>query len=241
MNAKQAMRKAKKLAELEAARKAMEEKEKLDQMEETEKERRYPLWSLLDKLNELTWNGDEDKISACLIEHWPGVREELRRHVSAQGGKKLDFSNVPIDLPEAEKARETDLQTDFFNIMNEMDMYLLNAKKYREMVLFYQDMLELFDLSGGKYKLERDNFRSAIGEAYDRLGEKEKRDQYFTEILEQEPERNDYLAAHYAMLLLEEKDLEKAEAFMADYKDTTDDLMLDRFQWLKELQKETCS
>ena len=114
-------------------------------------------------------------------------------------------------------------------IMNECDMFLLNAEKYEEMIPIFQELLEMRDLSDDQ--LTRDNYISAIGEAYDSLGRKEERDRIFEEQLSQG--RNDYLAAKYAAILLEADELDKAEKLMADYTDSKDELMLYQFEYLK--------
>lgn len=215
MNAKQAMKKAKKLAEQEA------------------KMRLYPLYDFILRMDKLEWTDDE-QAGKYLITHWPYVKEELM--AQRVDGQKLDLDAVKINMPEGVSVDMIQLQIDFSNLMNEADMFFVNAKRYEEMITFFQDMLEMFDLSGENKQLTRDNFTSAIGEAYHELGRKDERDRYFTELLAGQ-ERNDYVAAKYAFTLLEDKDLEKAEKLLANYRDSKDDMMLERLQWLEELKK----
>lgn len=222
MNAKQAMRKAKKLAEQEAATRAKAEQEK-----------DYALYYLILELDKLEWI-DDARAGECLVARWPFVKEELKKQMT--DGQKLDLDTVKIRMPEDASEDEEEMQMDFSNLMNEADMFFLNAKRYEEMILFFHDLLEMFDLEGNRHKLTRDNFSSAIGEAYHELGRKEDFDRYFTELLAGQ-ERNDYVAAKYATTLLEDKDLDRAEKLLSDYRDSTDDLMQERLEWLKELKQ----
>ena len=215
MNAKQAMRKAKKLADQKA------------------KMQLYPLYDFILEMDRLEWKEDE-RAGEYLVAHWPYVKEELM--AQRVNGGKLELKAVKIRIPEGASADTEELQIDFSNLMNEADMFFENAKRYEEMIPFFQDMLEMFDLSGENNKLTRDNFTSAIGEAYHFLGRKEERDRYFTELLAGQ-ERNDYVAAKYAFTLLDDKDLEKAERLLEKYRDSKDDMMLERLKWLDEEKK----
>lgn len=226
MNKKQAMRLAKKMEAEEAARAAMAEEQK--KREEFAKE--YPIYDFTCTLRELEME-DDGTAGIYMVDHWPAVRDAL--NAQRTGGQKLDFDKVHIRMPEDSKEKESMLQMDFVNVMNECDMFLLNADKYEEMIPIFRELLEMRDLSDDQ--LTRDNYISAIGEAYDSLGRKEERDRIFEEQLSQG--RNDYLAAKYASLLLDAEELDKAEKLMADYEDSKDELMLYQFEYLKDLKR----
>ena len=214
MNAKQAMKKAKKLAEQEA------------------KMRMFPLYDFITEMDKLEWKED-DKPGKYLIEHWPYVKEELMEQ--KKDGGKLQMDAVKIRVPDGVSVHMKMLQVDFFNLMNEAEMFFVNAGRYEEGVPFFQDVLDLFDLSGERYRLTRDNYTSAIGAVYSIQGRKEECDRYFSDLLAGQ-ERNDYVAARYATIMLNDMDLEKAETFLADYRDSKEEAMLDVFKRLEELK-----
>lgn len=183
-------------------------------------------------MNKLEWTDDE-RAGEYMVSHWPAVREELKAQM--EDGKKLNMDEVKIRIPDGCEESEEELQVDFANLMNECDMFFQNAHRYEEMIPFFQELLEMRNLENND--LTRDNYISAIGEAYHMLGRKEERDQYFTEVLSQG--RNDYVAAKYAGLLLWDKnaeEVEKARKLLADYQDSKEELMLDRLEMLKDIE-----
>ena len=155
--------------------------------------------------------------------------ENYEEHINQYNVICLDVSGFISEAKRLQKSLEIVPVWMVDAIMNECDMFLLNAEKYEEMIPIFQELLEMRDLSDDQ--LTRDNYISAIGEAYDSLGRKEERDRIFEEQLSQG--RNDYLAAKYAAILLEADELDKAEKLMADYTDSKDELMLYQFEYLK--------
>ncbi len=210
MNAKQAMRKMKK------------------QAKQAERERKYPLYYYITGIEPLIWS-DEKAAAEYHISHWDSVKEELR----SSGSKNL-LDAVPISMPSLRKNEIDNLQTDFFNIINEVDVPLMNEKQYHALLSFYQDILDLFDLSDPKYELEWMNCHCGIGEVMHCQGLKEEGYQVFNTLLKDG--KNDYIAARYASLLLDDMELDQAKALLADYQASKDDMILERLERLKELQ-----
>ena len=222
MNAKQAARAARKLAEKEAAEALLKAQ--------------YPVYFFTEQMTQMIEDHEEEKAAASYIENWNLIRGEIQKQVAQNQGKPIRIDDFQIHVPNGNIRMQQGAEVDFSNLIagGDIEMVLMNTQKYAELKSFAESILSLFDLSDDHYTY--DNFRCAIGEALNGMGLKKERDEYYSSLLS--GERNDYVAAHYAEHLLMDKDITAAENFMKDYLDTSDDIMLDRFRWLEELKSD---
>ena len=172
-------------------------------------------------------NEDEEKVARSFLKYWDGVKAFIKAQNEREGIKSLSDYHVPF---EPSKKIADGLTTDFFNLIWSIDTYLSNTRLYRELISYYQDLLDLFTWS----QYEHDQWLSHMGVAIWKLDPAEG-ERFFKERLN---ERNDVLMFGYAACLMGENRWDEMEERLKGYEDTTDETLLDRFMFLAMHQSE---
>jgi len=159
-------------------------------------------------------NEDQEAVAATFLELWPSARDELK----AMDVHTLDDVVV--------KDSEGDLSIDFFNIVQTMDMYLNNTKRYKEVIAYCDDLLEIFPKDESISR-----FRGVKGEAIHDDGQKEEAYRYFEELMQSSGDEE--IVASYTWILLMDKNYVKAREVLRGFEESESGLIQDRFDWLK--------
>ena len=160
-------------------------------------------------------NENEEIVASTFVEMWPAVRDELK----SMGVHTLE--KVVVD------SFDGDLSVDFFNIIQTMDMYLHNTGRDRELISYCDDLLEIFPEDSNITR-----FRGIKGEAIHDDGRKDEAYRYFDDLME--IYRDEETVGAYTMILLLDKEYAKAREVLRGFEDSKDDLIRERFDWLKE-------
>lgn len=159
-------------------------------------------------------NEDQETVATTFLEEWPKAKEALK----AMDTHTLE--KVPVEDSEG------DLSIEFFNIIQTMDMYLMNTKRYAELITYCDDILELFPNDESLSRL-----RGIKGEAIHDDGRKDEAYQYFEELMASDGDEE--VVASYTWILMHDKEYAKAREVLRGFEGSKDDLIQDRIKWLK--------
>ena len=184
-----------------------------------------------------TFDEDENQVATIFLNHWPKVRDFIRKENKNRKRKcTLDEYKVnwpprklfPKKIGEQMADFGEQIQIDFFNLIQSINDYLNNTRHYQEVIDCSNDFLELFDWS------EDEGFRfiGDIGSAMWRMNPEEG-EAYFKKQLEASG-HNESLTGFYTFELLAEKRWDDAAKALEGYEDSDDPMIQDRFRWLKE-------
>lgn len=174
---------------------------------------------------------DMEKYVESFLLQWPEVKNAIREEYRKQHVFRLPLADFHV--PEVEKFSQPDIDLLFRTILKNMDDQLYDTLHFEELISFSQDMMILFDWSEDASFYE--NLLCNIGDAYDGMGWNDDRDKYYQRLLASG--KNEYIAARYAFCLLSNLETEKAEEVLAPYKDSDDETIIDRLEWLEELKR----
>ena len=159
-------------------------------------------------------NEDEEAVASTFLELWPKAKEELK----AMDVHKLDEVVVGDD--------EGDLSIELFNIIQTMDMYLSNTRRYAELISYCDDILDLFPDDESLTRLH-----GIKGEAIHDDGRRDEAYQYFEELLASD--KDEEVVASYTWILMADKEYVKAREVLRGFENSTDDLIQERIKWLR--------
>lgn len=165
---------------------------------------------------------DEEYISKVFCNLWPKIKKYIEKQNKKVG--KVSLFDFVLDYPDPDVAAE--LSTEFLNLMMSVDMYLENTHRYKELIGFCNDLRELFDNS----EEEESRITGIIGGALWAQDPAEG-EAYFKEHL---TEKNDVIMAYYSFCLLTDERWDDAAEALKGYEDSEDEMIIERFKWLKE-------
>ena len=164
----------------------------------------------------------EEHASKIFCAQWGNVRKYIEKQNKKSGKKLLD--DYTIEHKDADVSE--DLTLEFINILNNIDLPLSNTHRYKELIGFCKDMLELFENTDEK----RNMLLGIIGESMWKLDPPEG-EKFFKEHLQ---EYNEKIMAFYSFQLLKAERWDDAKEALKGYEDSEDEVIRDRFEWLKE-------
>lgn len=159
-------------------------------------------------------NEDEEAVATTFLDLWPKARKALK----AMDVHRLDEVEVKDD--------EGDLSIELFNIIQTMDMYLHNTKRFAELVAYCDDILEIF--TEDDFSIQ---FQCIKGQAIHDNGQKDAAYQFFDVLLDNE--KPEYIADAYSLILLEDKEYAKAREVLRGFEDSREPMTKERFKWLR--------
>jgi len=165
---------------------------------------------------------NDEYISRIFCNHWQKAKNFIEKANAEKGKHSLD--DFVIEYPDEEVSDA--LTIGFINLLNNIDINLLNAKRYKELVDFCKDMLELFEN-------DEDTKSEWIGRMGDGLWEQDPvaGEKHFRDHLTQ---RNDIIMGYYSFQLLNAKRWNDAAEALKGYEDSEDEAIQERFEWLNE-------
>ena len=175
-------------------------------------------------------DNDEEEHADAFLSMWPQVKDAIRDQY-----RKLHVLKLPLydfHVPAIEGVPQVQLDVEFYNILISMNDCLNNTKHFEELIHFTQDMLVLFDWSDDEDSY--DFLRCDIADAYDSMGQYNDRDKLYRSMLA--PGKNERIASRYALSLICNHEFDKAEEVLKPYEGSDNELIKDRFKFLKEMK-----
>lgn len=107
---------------------------------------------------------------------------------------------------------KTEFKYEFYNLFQDMEMQFSNAKMYKERIRFCRDAISLFAWNEDS----ADDYKTAIGEAYNSLEKYEDCDELFESWLKEESDNPNCICS-YLFCLMERGDTKKAQKIAEKY------------------------
>ena len=158
-------------------------------------------------MEELIWKGYKavekfqyDK----MLENWLSAWEQLKA-IIAGAEHKPSIRN----LEEA-----TDYAYGIYNWLQDMEMELGNAKEYEKRIIFCKEVIEILTWESDS----SDNYRAAIGESMNQLGQVKKCDEWYKNWSDEEP-KNAACINSQIWCLVERNEFDRAKTLIEEYFD----------------------
>ncbi len=153
------------------------------------------------------YHGDSEKKAAAMLKDlWPSLKEYLDDNYCRE--TKDGIVRCSLD----EIAQHRSFGINLSNVIRETDILFNNTKDYDYSITWNQEILRTFRLDAQ----DRDNCISAIGEALEGKGEKEKADAYYRDWIRREPDNLN--AVQFYVLLLEMRgDIDGARKLLEEH------------------------